>query len=54
MDQGVGGNLQGDMAVALDLDTRLAAAESKQSGKKREIFLTDMKQQSKRERQSGM
>lgn len=54
LEQRVPFNRQGDMATAQDLDTRLAAAESKQSGKKRDIFLADMKRQSKRERQSGI
>ena len=47
-------NMRADVEVAQDLDRRLADAVSKQSGRKKEVFLADFKSQSKRERTSGI
>jgi hypothetical protein len=56
VDDGTGGgitSLQANALTAEDQDRRLAAAESKQSGRRREVFLADMGRQSKQEQGRG-
>lgn len=54
LDEGGATALKADVGVAQEQDQRLAVAESKQSGRKKDIFLADMSRQSKRDRQSGV
>jgi hypothetical protein len=52
LEDGGPSNRRANASVAQEVDRNFATAESKQSGKKREVFLADMGRQSKGERGS--